>query len=114
MTDQSTPGAAPTPPPTQTINIQAPPAAPTNGLAVASLVLGIVSLFLFWVPFLGWVPVLVALVLGLIALQHPYGRGMAIGGLVCAGIALIIKVIFWVMLLGIFGAAATASHIHGY
>ena len=53
-------------------------------------------------------------VLGLIALQHPYGRGMAIGGLVCAGIALIIKVIFWVMLLGIFGAAATASHIHSY
>jgi hypothetical protein len=116
MSDQSTPGAAPapTPPPAQTFNIQAPPVAPSNGLAVASLVLGIIALVFFWLPLLGWIPVILSIVMGLIALQQPYGRGMAMAGLICGGIALVIKMLFWVMLLGIFGAAASVGHLHGY
>jgi len=111
MTDQPQPGVTVAPTPTQTINIQAPPAAPSNGLAVASMVLGIVSLFLFWIPFLGWIPVVTGLVLGLIALQRLYGRGMAITGVVCSGIALAIKVWFWLALIGILGVAASHANV---
>jgi hypothetical protein len=118
MTDEPTatvtPAPTPTQPiPTQTINIQTPAAPPSNGLAVASMVLGIVSLFLFWIPFLGWVPVLTGLILGIVALQKTYGRGFAIAGVVCAGLALAIKVWFWLVLIGIMGAAATTSAVHG-
>ncbi len=110
MTNETTPGASVSPSPTQTINIQPPIAPPTNGLAVASLVLGIIALVTFWIPFLGWVPVVVGLVLGLVALQNPYGRGMAIGGIACSGVALAIKVWFWVALIGVIGAASAAHH----
>ena len=119
MTDETTPGASPAPtpaaapPPTQTINIQAPAAAPSNGLAVAALVLGILALLFFWIPFLGWIPVILGLVFGLVALQRPESRGMALAGVICSAIALAIKVLFWIALAGIIGAAASAGH-HGF
>jgi|HubBroStandDraft_1064217.scaffolds.fasta_scaffold548905_1 hypothetical protein len=94
--------------PTQSVYVQAPP---TNALAIASLVLGIVSLFLFWIPFLGWVPVIAGLAMGLIALQRPYGRGMAIAGVICSGVTLAIKVWFWMAIIGILGMAV---HHHAY
>lgn len=113
MTDQPTAPAATPPTPTQTINIQAPPAGPSNGLAVASMVLGIIALFTFWLPFLGWIPVIVGLVLGLVAFGKPNGRAMAVTGVVCSGLALLVKVMFWVVLagaLGAIGAAGAAAH----
>jgi hypothetical protein len=108
MSDQTaaTGPTAPTPapqPPT-------PSAPPTNGLAVAALVLGILALFFFWIPFLGWIPALIGLVLGLVALQRPEGRGMAVGGVVCSAIALAIKIWFWVMVIGAFGAFHAFHH----
>ena len=109
MTENGAPAVQAPTPPAQTINIQAPAAPPTNGLAIASLVLGIIALCFFWIPFLGWIPVLLGLILGLVALGRPYGRGMAIAGAVCSGVALAIKLIFWLVLIGIFGAAATHS-----
>lgn len=115
MTDEPTVTATPTPTqpiPTQTINIQTPLAPPSNGLAIASMVLGIVALFLFWIPFLGWIPVLTGLILGIVALQKPYGRGFAITGVVCSGLALAIKVWFWLAVIGIMGAAATTGAVH--
>jgi len=109
MTDQSTPQAA-APTPTQTINIQTPAAPPSNGLAVASMVLGIIAIFTFWIPFLGWIPVVIGLALGLVALSKPLGRGMAITGVVCSGLALLAKIAFWVVFASALGAAAVASH----
>ncbi|HUZ11540.1 MAG TPA: hypothetical protein VMU93_01650 [Caulobacteraceae bacterium] len=109
MTSETPPGA---PPPGQTINIQAPYAQPANGLAVASLVLGVIAVFTFWIPFLGWIPALLGLVLGLVGLQQAHGRGMAVAGVVCSGLALVVKVWFWVVLLGIFGAAASHAAMH--
>ena len=101
---------AATPPPTQTISIQAVAGPPSNGLAVASMVLGIIAIFTFWIPFLGWVPVALGLILGLIALSRPYGRGMAITGVICSALALIVKLAFLVFLIGVLGAAGVASH----
>ena len=104
MSEETAPAAAPPP--------AAPPPTvqPTNGLAVAALVLGILSIVMFWIPFLGWIPVVVGLVLGLVAMQQPYGRGMALAGVVCSSIALALKLLFWVFLASIFGAAHAVHH----
>jgi|SRR5580692_561716 hypothetical protein len=113
MTDQPTPGVTQPVPPTQTINIQTPVAvAPSNGMAVAALILGIIALVTFWIPILGWISPIVGLILGLVAMQRPYGRGMAIAGIACSAVALVIKVAFWVVILGIAGAAATSGAVH--
>jgi hypothetical protein len=109
MTQEPTTAAAAPPPPTQTINVQAPYAQPSNGLAIASMVLGIIALFTFWIPFIGWVPTLLGLVLGLVGLQQAQGRGMAVAGIVCSGLAMMVKVWFWLVLIGIFAHVAHAS-----
>ena len=109
MSDPSTTPAGAAPSAGPTINIQAPVAPPSNGMAVASMVLGIIAVFTFWIPFLGWVPVVLGLVLGIVALSKPYGRGMAITGIACSGLALLVKLIFWVFVIGALGAAGAAG-----
>jgi uncharacterized membrane protein len=66
------------------------PAARTNGLAIASLVLGILWLF--------WLGSVVGLVLGLVALKqirarNQGGRGIAIAGIVLSGLWLLILIV---------------------
>lgn len=75
----------------------APQPQPTNALAIASLVLGIVSILFVWIPIVGILGTLMAiigLVLGLLALRRRGGRGLAIGGLVCAGASLLITALY--------------------
>ncbi|MFI4975446.1 MAG: DUF4190 domain-containing protein [Caulobacterales bacterium] len=110
MTDETTPSVA-QPPPTQTINIQPSAVPASNGMALAAMVLGIIGLLTFWIPFLGWVCPIIGLVLGLVSVQRPDGRGMAIAGIACSGVAILIKVVFWVVIGSIFGAAATGAHV---
>lgn len=81
----------------------APPS--SQGMGTASMVLGIVSLVLFWCWFLAIIPALVGLVLGLVALSRiksgaasDQGRGMAVAGVVCSGIALAISIGFFVLI----------------
>jgi len=79
----------------------------SNGMAVASLVLGILSILFVWIPFIGlvsWILAPVGLVLGLVALGKPFGRGMAIAGSICSGIGLL-GCIGWVVLIGVAAAA---------
>ena len=76
------------------------PVTSTNGLAIASLVLGILWLF--------WVGSLVGLILGLVALKqiksrNQRGRGIAIAGVVLGMLGLVLLVI------GIAGAASKGS-----
>lgn len=74
------------------VNIQFAPRPVTNDLAVASLVLGIVSAALSLVPFAGpfmcWLPALLAIIFGIIGVGTAsriggYRRGSAIAGIVC-------------------------------
>ena len=84
----------------------------TNGLGVASLVLGILSIVFGLIPVIGlisWILAPVGLVLGFIALGKPIGRGMTIGGLVTSGIGLLICIL-WVVGLG--AAISTSSSIN--
>ena len=85
--------------------------AQSNGLAVASLVLGILSILFVWIPFIGlvsWILAPIGLVLGLVALNMPFGRGMAIAGSICSAIGLL-GCIGWVVLIG--AAAAAGSGV---
>jgi hypothetical protein len=73
-------------------------------MAVAGLVLGIIGLVFCWVPFLGWILALLGIIFGGLGMGKANkiggrGKGLAIGGLVCGVLGLIIGVaaFFWAM-----------------
>lgn len=71
-----------------------------TGFAVTSLVTGIVSLVLFFIPVFGFMLGAVAVVFGSISMRHPEGRGMAIAGLVTGSVTVLISMIilaFWLL-----------------
>ena len=81
---------------------------PGTGLAVASMVLGIVSLFTRCIPPLAILLGVLAVVFGLVgSKQH---KGMAITGLICGSL----HFIFWigVFLVAAMGAGAIAGASH--
>ncbi len=91
-------------------NYQAAPVSQqgNNGLAVASLVLGILSILFGWIPIIGfisWVLAPIGLVLGLVALNTGAGRGLALAGSICSGVGLLICIL-WVVGIGLLGTVA--------
>lgn len=85
---------------------------PSNGLAITSLVLGIVSLLIVWIPIIGLIGTLLALVglvLGVVALQRPGGRGLAIGGIVTSSISVVLTVLGFLALGALIGLGAAAN-----
>lgn len=97
--DQHTPPPAPAPEPAPSYPAPAPKEG--NGMGVASLVLGILSILLGWIPIIGfvsWILAPLGLIFGFIALGKT-NKGLAIGGLITSGIGLLIC-IAWVTFLG--------------
>ncbi len=82
-----------------------------NGLAIASLVCGILTMVLgFCCGFVGLIPGIAALVTGYLGLRKAdemggSGKGMAIAGMVLGGIGLVISLIFAIFI----GAAMMSS-----
>jgi len=63
-------------------------------MAVASLVLGIVSIVLsFIVNWIGAIPAIIGIILGALGRKDPAKKGMATGGLVCSIIGFILSII---------------------
>ncbi|MED7925397.1 DUF4190 domain-containing protein [Nonomuraea sp. LP-02] len=94
-----------------------PPPRPTNGMAVASLVLGIVGMISCGLTSI------VGVILGHIALARikrsgEEGQGMAVAGLVTSYIMVVINVLLLIwfggMILSIIGLGAAASTSYGY
>ncbi|VVJ15221.1 Uncharacterised protein [Amycolatopsis camponoti] len=88
----------------------------TSGMAVAGMVIGIVALVLFWVPFLDLLLGFLAIGLswaGMVQADRPgyTGKGMGIAGLVCGIIAVIPALIVMLFFFGLFAAAGTACGI---
>lgn len=84
----------------------------SNGLAIASLVLGIVSIMGAFIPVFSlivWILAPLGLVFGLVALTRPARKGMAIGGSICSGIALLICVLGVISLANIMAARSNAT-----
>ena len=77
----------------------------TSGLAIASLVLGILSILLGWIPFFGWIFIILTLVFSIIALtvstknNQMKGRGMAIAGLVLGIVSLLIALMVIILII---------------
>ncbi len=69
----------------------------TNGMAIAGLVVGIISLILWWIPFFGLVPPIVGIILSNLGRRAATGRTMAIVGLVLSIIALVLALIIVVL-----------------
>ena len=86
----------PPPPRPQTVQYQPQPPA-GNGLAIASLVLGIVACVVFCIPVLPWLLGLIAIVLGAIAIAQagPGGNGKAKAGLILGVLGLALSIGFW-------------------
>lgn len=79
--------------------------APGNGMAVASLVLGITSIVFCWWGLATLAQVVLAIVFGCLGMARAAsgarGRGMAIAGLVCGCVGALFYLLFGVFTLGI-------------
>lgn len=83
MAEQSTSSATEQPNAAQPQSARRAPAASNKvGFGVTALVLGIVAVFLCWIPLIGFVPPVLALIFGGIGIYLQNGRGMAVAGLV--------------------------------
>lgn len=91
----------------QTIIIQQKPN-PSNGAGTAGFVLALISLFLGWIPFLGWLLWFLGLILSFVGIfKKP--RGLAIAGLVISLLGLIL-LLFIFAGLAILGTAGSMQH----
>ena len=99
--DQHTPPPAPAAAPAAAPSYPPPARSEGNGMGIASLVLGILSILLGWIPIIGmvsWILAPLGLIFGFIALGKT-NKGLAIGGLITSGIGLLIC-IAWVTFFG--------------
>ena len=65
-----------------------------QGKAIASLVCGILSFFIGWIPVVGWILPFLSIILGVITLNGvkkgtEQGKGMAIAGIILSSITLV-------------------------
>jgi len=99
-------------PATATQTPTTPNASASKGLAIAAMVVGICSIVFGWVPFLGLILGIVAIVLGIIALKRKISKGMSIAGIVTGALATIWNLIVsFAIIATILGIAAIGSSI---
>jgi predicted PurR-regulated permease PerM len=85
-----------------------------SGLAIASLVLGILALVTFWTFIGGILLGLVAIVLGVVALRRvrkgrAAGRGMAIAGVVLGTLGLLLSLAFIALTVWVFNSSGGST-----
>jgi len=86
------PAPTPKPEPTPAINT----VSQTNGIAVASMVVGIISLLFSWIPIIGligFIGGIVAIILGIIALKKAAGKGLSIAGIVTGAMSVLCSLV---------------------
>lgn len=79
------------------------PPSKNNGMAITALILGILALLLAWIPIVNFLSIvlgLAAVVLGFLGMRKAAvagGRGLAIGGIVTGGLALLATILMIVV-----------------
>lgn len=63
-----------------------------KGMSIASMILGIVGFFAWCIPLFGFPVTIVGLILGICGIKKG-GKGMAIAGIICCVITLILTII---------------------
>ena len=99
-------------PPPYTPPAAGSPSAGPGGLAIAALIVGIVAILSCFVPFWGLVVGIGAIILGVIALKKPTGKGFGITGIVLGGLSTLINlavVAFFVIALFAAGSIANEA-----
>ena len=82
---------------------------PGSGLAIAALVLGILSL-VFWVAYIGYVIMApLAIIFGALAKRQGNSSGMATAGIVMGIISIAGALLFWIACVAICAAVATPA-----
>ena len=96
------------PPPNQYPVFGTPPAAESgSGMAVASLVLGILSLVPWWILYVGLPIAIVGIIMGALGRRSVSRRGIATAGLVCSIIGLAVLIIFYLWIASLIHSATT-------
>ncbi len=99
--------------PTQIYPNAAPYKVNNGGLAIAGLILGILSLSTGWISFLGFGLGVTAFILSIIALKKKQNKGMSITGIVTGSIAIVwnifVTIFFIIALFGFIFAAAVSE-----
>jgi hypothetical protein len=77
-------------------------------MAIASLILGIISLVLsfFGLGIISVFTAIIGIILGVLGRKDPEKKGMATAGLVCSIIALVLGIIMWIACAAVVGGAA--------
>jgi len=75
-------------------------------MAVAALVLGILSLILSWLLVVDFILAVLAIIFGAVGLSAAAkrggaGRGMAIAGLILGALTIVLGIIFWIVVYGV-------------
>jgi hypothetical protein len=89
-----------------------------SGLAIASFVLGILSVLMGFIPVFGWALIILTLIFGFISLSqirknnHLRGKGLAITGLVLGFIAVLISLVLFIAIISLFSYAVGNSTVY--
>ena len=110
MAQQYNPQYAQTP--AYTYNQAGAPVPPSNGSAIAALILGIISFLSGWTLF-GMLPGLIAIITGAIGAKKPYLRGAAIAGLIL-GILGFLSGVLLIVLIAILATTVTEAGLGGF
>lgn len=107
---ENTPTPMSNPAPTPTTNV----VSQNNGLAIASMVIGIIALLLAWIPiigFIGFVGGIAAIIMGIIALKKATGKGMSIAGIITGALSVLSSLAMAFLFFGIIilGAASVEN-----
>lgn len=71
----------------------------TNGMAISSLVLGILGVVLNLIPVIPYLLGILAIIFGVAGMKMYNGKGMAVAGIVLGSITLAMKVFFWLFII---------------